>query len=372
MEPVLHIIVQFYPDTRTLSLVSPSWYSVLRENMKYIVSDIRSKYPAITVHRSIEKVILVSDRDTVNKATSISTYLPVNWAALSKCVGSGIMTDTIAPRISVQTEIDTRNRLKIPMDFTISVDDLRAHLKLHYRMRKEYRPINEPKEVIKKVIDTFGLKDLPWYVTSYLLEKEFISSTDAHCPKVRNKESSSVGDSFLIDMNLKAQNPTQLHNLIANPLCVSMNDIDIILREISPDSELKGKIRRRALAAALVNGWDYLLDEHLTLDSAVSMISSVLLRYPISERSWKYLEYSDMSPKWYRYYCDLEPKPSDLDPVFWKDLLMNAVIHGNIPLIKSVVSKHRNRIDRDMELKVMNTSRQYGTYSNELMSIIIA
>lgn len=371
MESVLWIIIQFYPDVSTLSLVSTSWYKTLKENTQFIISGIRNIYPASTLHRSVESAILVNDIDTVNKIVSIPIYLPINWKMLSQSVRSGRMIDIISLRISIHTEIEIRERLQIPIRFTIDIDDPRAHLKLYHMMKRGYIPIGEPKGIIEKAINTFGTKGLNLNVKQYLFEKGYTYNDSYRCTEISPyiQTHGSITDEAIL-MYMSTDDLQKLSEILTDPLCISMNMADILLRQIPSSTKIENRVREQVLAIAFVRGWDHLLDEYFTLDNALIVLSSILLKYPLPERSWKFLEYSDMNSLWFRYYANLVSKPDDLEPTFWRKLLANAVVLGNIPLIKSIISKHRRRIDRQMELKIMNLSRQHGTYSEELMRAI--
>ena len=385
MESALWNILQFNPGVRDISLVSTDWQRNLNENAELVLGGVRRTYPADTLHDSMIKAIVANNITLVNNVASIQSYAPINWNDLSRYVRTGRMANIITHRISVEAEETMRDRLIrdnidiAPMDWVIQDDDPRAYLKLFHRMINQYCPFFESDRIIKKAINRFGVGKIPMNVRVCLRERGIISFDEINAPF----EEAPICDNILpsqefIDLILDTYqgrgshigNFARIRDMLSNPQCVSLDTVNAVLQYVTSNPGPENITRGKALTVAIINGWDHILDKYLTINNVLASISGALMKYRIDPRTWRYLSYANMNPSWFRYYANLQSRPSDLEPTFWRKLLANAVVNGNIPLIRSIANKHRNKIDRKIELDILNLSRKQGTYSVELMNAL--
>lgn len=428
MENVLWNIVQFNPNVGPLRLVSKSWAENLDENGRLILESFQKKYKADTIHESMKIAVSRGDVDMVRKILTIGFYLPIGWDQLAPLVSSREMAETLAPNLSIAVQVPMWKRLgKSPQEMiqflSIRIDDPRAPEKLYYQLVQGNCPheltdlqtsVSESehermKNIIQKMIDTYGVGKIPvpgrncigMYMSrgvssyrnrrpvnnySWIYEAPF--EEEPKCPTLTSND--------IVEMTLNYKNK-ELYDLIKDPVCIHAEDADAILRFVLPSAGIENRIRGAALGAALIRGWDYLLDRHLNMDNILLAMANVLGKhgiYKVSPKSWRFLTNAskvltstpigastsgrsnvqssrvDFHPSWFRYYGGLGPKPLGLSSDFWKKLLANAVAVSNIPLIRNIAKIHKNDIDMGMELNIMALARKNGTYSDELMRAI--
>jgi len=385
MESVLWNILQFNPNARNISLVSTDWQRNVSENTSLVLEGVKRTYPTDSLHDSMVKAIMVDDTDTIVKAISIQTYAPINWDDLSRYLRSGRMADLISRRISVNAEIEMRDRLskngidRSDIDLSIQRDDPRVYLKLFHLMTESYCPQYEPYDLIEQVIDTFGMGKIPLSVRICLSNMGIISQYEVDAPfdeppLCNDIMSSQDVSNLILDIYQGGvsyeRGFAKIRDMLSYTQCITADTVSVILRYVAPNPGIENLIRGRALSIAMINGWDHILDKYLTVNNILMSISNILIEHQISSRTWKYLEYANMNPSWFQYYANMKTRPEDIDPTLWRKLLANAVVNGNIQLVQSIASKHRNRIDQTMELNILQLSRQHGTYSVALMNAL--
>lgn len=369
MESVLWNIAQYDPYSRESSLVSSNWYESLYQNSILIIDELNKTYPLGTIHQSMIRAISFNDIDIVAKILSVNTYIPIHWNSLVKHVTTRRMGELLIPYISIESEITLRKNLNmISMDDRLYRDDPRSIMKLYYYLIRGhigFLCIVTPRVVIINTINRYGISRFPEKIRRELLDRDIITIDEYNSPMEIISDDSKVID--IIGLYSTNKGLSQIYNALS--IQSSIDTITSILEYTSHTSGIENKVRAKALYISMLNGWDHLLDQYLTKGNILLVLSGILLRYPMHPRSWRYISYSVPHSSWFKYYANILSKPRDLDPTLWKKLLANAIVMNNIPLVRSIIQKHRSNITREMEISIMNLSIKNGTYSDQIMSL---